>query len=91
MKKFAALALSLLFVVCFAAAGCNKRADNTIVYYMWGSTKEVATAQQLAADFEVLHPGWHVEVEPSSGSYYDNLKTFSAAATNPTYSLWREA
>lgn len=83
MKKFAALALSLLFVVCFAAAGCNKRADNTIVYYMWGSTKEVATAQQLAADFEVLHPGWHVEVEPSSGSYYDNLKTYFGGGNEP--------
>ncbi len=75
MKKLIAILLCFLLVLP-ATVGCGGNDDGVkeITYYMWGSTKEVKTAEQLAADFEVMHPGWKVKVLPSTGNYYDNLK-----------------
>ena len=86
MKKGLAVVLSgLMACSCLLAAGCTGRTggDNTIVYYMWGSTQEVETARRLAADFEVMYPDWHVEVQQSSGNYYDNLKTYFGGGNAP--------
>lgn len=78
-KKLISLVLSgamLASVASLAACGGGgETGDGKITYYMWGSRKEVETAQQLAADFKLLHPEWTVEVQPSTGNYYDNLKT----------------
>ena len=47
----------------------------TITYYMWGGNEDIAVVEQLAEEFNLLHPEWFVEVEPSSGDYYENLET----------------
>lgn len=89
MMKNGKKAISVLlagFTLSAAAliGGCGGGGgDKSIVYYMWGSSKEVKAAEQLAADFEVLHPGWHVDVQSSSGSYYDNLKTYFGGGNAP--------
>ena len=85
MKKCLAMVLTgLITCSCLFAAGCGgKTEENSIVYYMWGSTQEVETARQLAADFEVMYPEWHVEVQASSGNYYDNLKTYFGGGNAP--------
>ncbi|MBQ8885654.1 MAG: extracellular solute-binding protein [Clostridia bacterium] len=84
MKKF----LSCFFGFVLAAttlgvAGCKKENDKSITYYLWGSREEIAMAQQLADDFELLHPEWKVEVQPSNGIYYDNLKTYFGGGNAP--------
>ncbi len=85
MKKFFTGALAgILTAGCLGAAACGGRdKNNAIVYYMWGSAKEVETAQRLAADFELIYPDWHVDVQPSSGNYYDNLKTYFGGGNAP--------
>ncbi len=85
MKKiWATVFAGVLMCGCMSAAGCGKNEnDNTIVYYMWGSAQEVETARQLASDFEVMYPEWHIEVQPSSGNYYDSLKTYFGGGNAP--------
>ncbi len=87
MKKFVSLALAATVALSVGGlAACTKLGgggSDTITYYMWGSQKEIRTAQKLAEDFELIYPDWHVDVQPASGTYYDNLKTYFGGGQAP--------
>ena len=85
MKKFFVLLMSAILslgTLTFGACG-NKGGKKEITYYMWGSQEEIATAEQLAEDFELLYPEYHVKVQPSNGDYYDNLMTYFGGGNEP--------
>ncbi|MGN1062311.1 MAG: ABC transporter substrate-binding protein [Candidatus Scatosoma sp.] len=84
MKKIFSILLGVgIAAATFGSTACKKESEKSITYYTWGSRQEIETARRLAEDFEVLHPEWKVEVQPSSGNYYDNLKTYFGGGNAP--------
>jgi len=64
--------------------GCGNESNRDYVrFYVWGDAAEVANYEAIAAKFEEK-TGIRVSVEPSAGSYYDNLNiAFSSATKAP--------
>jgi multiple sugar transport system substrate-binding protein len=64
-------------------SSCQKSSRDYLVFYVWGDSAEVSSYEKIAADFETA-TGIKVKVEPSTGSYYDNLNiSFSSASKAP--------
>lgn len=47
-----------------------------LVFYDWGDAAEIASYEKIASDFE-KETGIHVEVQPATDDYYDNLNVSS--------------
>lgn len=70
--------------MAFSCTACSKSgSSNTISYYVWGNNDDIALVEEIVAGFEAAYPNYKVDLQVGAGSYYDNLKTFFAAGTEP--------
>ena len=75
------LASLLCLLASCATPGATKR--DHVVFYVWGDASEISNYEKIAKDFET-ETGFKVKVEPSTGSYYDNLNiSFSSSSKAP--------
>lgn len=64
---------------------CSQQSSSRdhLVFYVWGDAAEIASYEKIASDFE-KETGIHVEVQPATGDYYDNLNiSFSSRDNAP--------
>lgn len=79
---FATVLILAIALVTFSACIQASNRDY-LIFYVWGDNSEVACYEKIAKDFE-KETGTRVEVQQSTGEYYDNLNiSFSSQNSAP--------
>lgn len=82
ISAFCATVLTLVILLLTLGA-CKRNDRDYLIFYVWGDNTEVACYEKIAQDFE-KETGTHVEVQQSTGEYYDNLNiAFSSSNSAP--------